>query len=85
MAENSTSRGAHESREGWLKVFEGDVWRARIVHTELEGRGVPALVTEPQFYTSNPELNGIAGGAACVFVPPERHADAMRIVEHAPD
>lgn len=85
MNEHSTSRGAHDSREDWLKVFEGDVWRARIVHNELEGRGVPALVTEPQFYTSNPELNGIAGGAACVFVPPERHAEALRIVEHEPD
>jgi hypothetical protein len=69
--------------DGWLKVFEGDVWRARIVHTELEGRGVPAIVTEPQFYTPNPELNGVALGNSSVFVPPGRVEEARRIVEHA--
>ncbi len=81
MKEHSTPRDDHGSREDWLKVFEGDVWGARIVHAELEGRGVPALVTEPQFYTATPQVSGIAGGAACVFVAPERHAEAMRIVE----
>lgn len=69
---------------GLSKVFEGDVWRAHIVHAELEGRGVPAFVTEPQFYTPNPELNGIGGGAACVFVPADRRAEALQIVERAP-
>lgn len=71
------------NENGWLKVFEGDVWRARIVHTELEGCGVPAIVTEPQFYTANPELNGIGGGASSVFVPPDRLEEARRIVAHA--
>lgn len=69
---------------GLCKVFEGDVWRAHIVHAELEGRGVPAFVTEPQFYTTNPELNGIGGGAACVFVPVDRRTQALQIVERAP-
>lgn len=73
-----------QSDKPWLKVFEGDVWSARIVHTELEGRGVPAIVTEPQFYTANPELNGIQGGASSVFVPPDRLDEARRIVDRTP-
>ena len=78
------SKSDDESRgASWSKVFEGDVWRARIVHTELEGRGVPAFITEPQFYTSNPQLNGIGGGGACVFVAPERLSEARSIVAHA--
>jgi hypothetical protein len=72
-----------QPEEGWPKVFEGDVWRARIVHTELEGRGVPAIVTEPQFYTPNPELNGVALGNSSVFVPPDRLAEAKRIVDRS--
>jgi hypothetical protein len=48
------------------------VGRAHVVHAELTGRGVPAFVTEPQFDTPNPELNGIGGDAACVFMPADR-------------
>jgi hypothetical protein len=68
---------------GLCKVFEGGVERAQIVHAELEGRGVPAFVTEPQVYTPNSELNGICGGAACVFAAADRRAEALRIVERA--
>lgn len=73
----------HPASNGWLKVFEGDVWQARIVQSELEGEGVPALVTEPHFYTPNPEVSGVAGGAASVFVAPDRIDEARRIVAHA--
>lgn len=45
---------------------------------------MPAFVTEPQFYTPNSELNGIGGGAACVFAAADRRAEALRIVERAP-
>lgn len=70
-------------KEVWQKVFEGDVWQAHIVHSELEGEGVPAIVTEPHFYTPNPEVSGLSGGASSVFVAPERLEEARRIVDHA--
>jgi len=69
-------------QDGWHKVFEGDVWEARILQNELEGEGVPAVVTEPHYYTPNPIVSGVSGPSSSVFVPPDRVDDARRIVEH---
>lgn len=67
-------------REGWIRVFEGDVWRSHIVQAQLENEGVPAMVTEPQYYTPNPEIDGISNAATSVWVQAEREDDARAIL-----
>ena|SRR5688572_9542295 len=67
-------------REGWIRVFEGDVWRSHIVQAEFEHLGVPAMVTEPQCYTPNPEIDGMSNAAASIWVRAEREDEARAIL-----
>lgn len=73
---NPTNRGPD-----WRNVFDGDVWRARILQAELEGNGVPTHVVEPQVYADNLyDNNGLAYGGASVFVPARYLDEALRIL-----
>jgi hypothetical protein len=67
--------------QDWRNVFNGDVWRARILQAELEGEGVPTHVVEPQINVDNLyDNNGLTYGGASVFVPARYLEEALRIL-----
>jgi hypothetical protein len=70
--------------DGWIRIFEGDVWRSHMVQAQLESEGVPAMITEPQCSTPNPEIDGMPNAAASVWVRPEREREAREILANPP-
>ena len=70
------------SHERWTMVFEGTIVEAKIVQSELEGEGIPAIVPDAsQAGASYINMVGIRSIDGRVFVPPDRADEARRMLE----
>lgn len=69
--------------ERWLVVYEGPVWQAKVLQSQLEGHDIPTHVIEPQFQT--PDFGMISAlrlNVSSVLVPPSFADRASALVEN---
>jgi hypothetical protein len=62
----------------WSQVFEGDVWRVKILQSELDALGIVTFVPDDYVPSQDPHLSGTATGASVLYVRP---ADVERARE----
>lgn len=68
----------------WVAIFEGPVWRAKILQTQLEGYDIPSYVPEPDIQTPNSVVTGLVLHDSCVMVPPQLVREARALLKHPP-
>jgi hypothetical protein len=68
----------------WVAIFEGPVWRAKILQTQLEGYDIPSYVPEPDVSTPNLAITSLVLHDSCVMVPPHLVREARALLKHPP-
>jgi len=65
----------------WTVVFEGDVWRVKVLQTELDGLGIETHVPDEYFPSQDPHLSGTPTGSSLLFVRPSDVERARDVIE----
>jgi hypothetical protein len=68
----------------WRIVFEGDVWRVKILQAELDGLGIATFVPDPYVPSQDPHFSGTPTAASALFVSSDDVERATEIVRKSP-